>query len=305
MVLQALFPEVRSKQFRTLSIRKALSNDLPTIHDWATHEDWNPGQQDLMVYQQQQGLYVAEIGEKLVGCISALRYTQDFGFIGCYLVDMPHRGHGYGHHLWRHALNSLAGATIGLEGATALQNIYCQNGFVRTYHHIRYEVHRDSLSNLKINEADLNCLQPIRDLDFSRVNAYDKLHFASDRSAFLQSWLDCNTVNGVAYIQEGQIRGYGCIRPAVTGHRIGPLFADNAKIAKVILKHLGETLRLAKHHSGCTSFFLDIPQINPDAIALMQQIQARKCFSNCRMYLGTIPLSPTHQIYGNTTLEAG
>ena len=56
--------------------------------------------------------------------------------------------------------------------------------------------------------------------------------------------------------------GYGVIRPARNGYKIGPLFADDPSRAEALLMALRS--RVA---SGAPNY-LDVPKINPAAAAL-------------------------------------
>ena len=53
--------------------------------------------------------------------ISAVRYPEDFGFIGLYIVVPEQRGRGYGIQLWNAAMQRLAGCNIGLDGVIEQQ----------------------------------------------------------------------------------------------------------------------------------------------------------------------------------------
>ncbi|MCM1981645.1 GNAT family N-acetyltransferase [Lyngbya confervoides] len=285
---------------KRLHIRPATSADLGQIQAWALRENWNPGCHDLQVYQQQHGLFVGTVDHQLVGSIAALRYADSFGFIGCYLVDTAYRGRGYGRSLWNHALQVLAGATIGLEGAIAMEDTYEQSGFVRTFQHVRYRISAIALAQLAESPALTAGFRPVQALPFQEINAFDAQHFPCDRRTFLQRWLTQPQQQGLAYLQHGQVLGYGLIRPATLGHRLGPLFAQTPDIARGLISHLGRF----RSTSDCP-IFMDVPQSNPAALAMMEALQAQPCFSNCRMYRGTVPTLPMANIYGNTSLETG
>ncbi|WP_299486310.1 GNAT family N-acetyltransferase [Acaryochloris sp. IP29b_bin.137] len=274
-------------------IRPAQKQDLATIRAWAVQESWNPGRYDLEVYWQQNSLLVGWLADQPIGCISAAAYDADFGFLGCYLVDCRHRGHGYGRFLWEKAISSLPSGCIGLEGAVALQETYLRHGFVKSCLHVRHQLL--SGANGTIEKP----LQPIHTIPFEQVLDYDTRHFVGMRSHFLRHWLASPKMQGWGYMQAGQLQGYGLIRPAEMGYRIGPLFADSAAIAQTLLAAL------------CTvpppnqPIFMDVPTLNHQAKQLMKAVDAIPLFSNCRMYKGTFPQLPLQEIYGVTTLEMG
>jgi hypothetical protein len=51
--------------------------------------------------------------------------------------------------------------------------------------------------------------------------------------------------------------------------------------------------------------FLDVPEINPAAMALAERHRMREVFGCARMYLGPPPDLPHQAIYGVTTFELG
>lgn len=274
-------------------IRPAQREDLPHIRAWAVQESWNPGRYDLEVYWQQNSLLVGWLGDQPVGCISAASYGPEFGFLGCYLVDHRHRGHGYGRFLWDKAISSLPAHCIGLEGAVALQDTYLRHGFVKSCLHVRHQL----LSRPR--ERVPTALVPIHALPFEQILDYDTRHFVGMRSQFLQDWLASPNMQGWGYVQAEMLLGYGLIRPAEMGYRIGPLFANTAEVAKPLLATLLQIPPLDQ------PIFIDVPTINDQAKALMQTFDAMPLFSNCRMYKGSVPKLPQGEIYGVTTLEMG
>lgn len=71
---------------------------------------------------------------------------------------------------------------------------------------------------------------------------------------------------------------YGVIRKCVSGHKIGPLFADDLSIAERIFLALRSTV----HENE--PVFLDIPQPNEDALMLAEKYGMSVCFRTIRMY---------------------
>lgn len=274
-------------------IRPAQREDLPHIRAWAVQESWNPGRYDLEVYCQQNSLLVGWLAGQPIGCISAASYGPEFGFLGCYLVDYRHRGHGYGRFLWDKAISSLPVHCVGLEGAVALQDTYLRHGFVKSCLHVRHQLMSGSQDSLSAS------LTAIHTVPFEQILDYDTRHFGGMRSHFLHHWLASPDMQGWGYIQAGQLRGYGLIRPAEIGYRIGPLFADTADIAQKLLAAL--VAAPPPEHP----IFIDVPTINDSANQLMKGFAAIPLFSNCRMYKGTFPQLPLPEIYGVTTLEMG
>jgi hypothetical protein len=88
------------------------------------------------------------------------------------------------------------------------------------------------------------------------------------------------------------------MRPCQTGHKIGPLFAANASVAEQLL------VAFASRVPG-EPIFLDVPEINRDALALVARHGMKEVFGCARMVLGPIPKLPDAEIFGVTTFELG
>ena len=135
-------------------------------------------------------------------------------------------------------------------------------------------------------------------LPFERIDAYDRRHFPAPRSRFLQDWIQLPGGHALAVVDGGEIRGYAVMRPCRTGYKIGPLFAANAGLAESLL------VAIASRVPG-EPIFLDVPEINGDALALVARYRMSEVFGCARMVLGPIPELPVAEIFGVTTFELG
>ena len=135
-------------------------------------------------------------------------------------------------------------------------------------------------------------------LPFERIDAYDRGHFPAPRSEFLRSWIQRPGGHALAVVEDDAIRGYGVIRPCRTGYKIGPLFAANASLAEQLL------MALRSRVPG-EPIFLDVPEINRDALALVARHNMKEVFGCARMVLGPVPKLPDAEIFGVTTFELG
>jgi hypothetical protein len=94
------------------------------------------------------------------------------------------------------------------------------------------------------------------------------------------------------------LTGYGVIRACQTGYKIGPLFADDVRTADALLLALAE-------HAAEAPIFLDVPEVNPAALALVQRHGMKQVFETARMYTRGEPALATGHIFGVTTYELG
>src|SRR6202008_170042 len=101
-----------------------------------------------------------------------------------------------------------------------------------------------------------------------------------------------------ALVRGGGPAGWGVLRPCLKGFKIGPLVADDRAAAEAVLSAL-----LASVGGG--EVFLDVPAINPEALALARDLGFAPVFETARMYTGAIPSLRLERVFGVTTFELG
>lgn len=275
-------------------IRPMSRSELDFAVDLAAAEGWNPGLYDADAFYaaDPHGFLIGLLDGQPIGCISAVSYAGQFGFIGFYIVVPAQRGRGYDIQLWHAGMARLAGQTIGLDGVVAQQDNYKKSGFVWAYSNIRYEG-RTGLGSVA------PAVRPLAELPFDAVLAYDRACFPAQRTAFLQHWLRLPAAAALGYVEQGRLRGYGVIRPCRQGYKIGPLFADNAHIAEALL------VALAAAVLADAPLYLDVPEVNAPALALAQHFGMQAVFGTARMYVGPSPRLALERVFGVTTFELG
>lgn len=271
------------------------ADEVSFATDLAAAEGWNPGLFDAQAFYETdpQGFFLGLLDDKPIGCVSAVSYEGKFGFIGLYIVAPQYRGQGYGIQLWQHAIRRLQGHNIGLDGVVERQPQYAQSGFKLAYRNIRFE--GTASSSTAAHEA----LIDLGTMDFEKLLAYDAPFFPVERRAFLEAWLRMPNASSLGYLQNGELQGYGVIRQCRSGYKIGPLFADTPDIAEALFQGL-----LSKAEDGA-SVFLDVPEPNADALALVHRHRMQKVFETARMYTGEVPNIRLEYTYGITTFELG
>lgn len=90
-------------------IRTMNRSEIDLAVDLAADEGWNPGLYDADAFYaaDPNGFFIGLLNDEPVGCISAVSYEKQFGFIGFYIIKPGLRGKGYGLKLWQHAVNYL------------------------------------------------------------------------------------------------------------------------------------------------------------------------------------------------------
>lgn len=279
------------------AIRTMTRRDLDTAVSWATAEGWNPGQHDAGSFYatDPSGFLMGWLNDEPIAAISAVKYGESFGFLGFYIVKPEFRGQGYGFQIWQAGLTYLEGRTIGLDGVVAQQSNYLKSGFQLAYRNIRYKGFRRNVPHQAVTIPTV----PLSSIPLDAVIAYDRPFFPDDRQTFLQAWIKQLDCTALGVVENQTLLGYGVLRPCVQGYKVGPLFAENAEIAEALLD------ALIAQVDPDQPFYLDVPEVNPAAIAIAQKYGMTSMFETARMYRPTSPQLPTHKIFGVTTFELG
>ena len=102
----------------------------------------------------------------------------------------------------------------------------------------------------------------------------------------------------VSILEEGSLAGYGVARPTRNGYKVGPLFAKDVFLAERILSGLAEGVWGARLQ-------IDVPELNPIALEMIESLGFERVFDCGRMYKGPKPALPAQFIFGTTSLEFG
>ena len=135
-------------------------------------------------------------------------------------------------------------------------------------------------------------------MSWDELISYDRQHFPAERTRFLRHWIEQPQGAAKGVIFQGRLVGYGVIRACRTGFKVGPLFANEPPDAEELLAGLAAQVSDAP-------IYLDVPDVNSEAIALVERYRMTPVFSTVRMYTQGIPSVPMKQIFGATTLELG
>ncbi len=281
-------------------IRTMAPDEIAVAVDWAAAEGWNPGMDDAACFQtvDPQGFIGGWLNGQMISTISVVNYDDAFSFLGFYIVAEPYRGQGHGYALWQEAIKHAGTRLIGLDGVVAEQDNYRRSGFEFAYNNIRYGGAPKLPSNAWPPTGVT--IKPL-DIVGADLAAYDRQMFPAPRETFMKAWLSSpGHIARAARSATGEVCGYGAIRPCRTGHKIGPLFADNAMVARALVSDLIDAADL---DGG--EIFLDVPEPNAAAATIAQDLGLTPVFETARMYTGPAPKIDTARIFGVTTFELG
>ncbi|MGH6754805.1 MAG: GNAT family N-acetyltransferase [Bradyrhizobium sp.] len=278
----------------SLRIRPMRPDEIQVAVDWAAAEGWNPGFADDACFAavDPQGFLIAEIDGAPAATVSCVNYSDNFAFLGFYIVREDLRGLGYGLRIWNAAIAHAGPRVIGLDGVVAQQQNYRRSGFELAYANIRYG------GVVAAPAAPQANIVALTEIPLAMVEKYDATVFPAPRTAFLRAWINSPGHSGRALMRDGELAGWGVIRPCRNGHKIGPLVAADRATAEAVLSAL-----LAGAGGG--EIFLDVPGINRDAVALAQALGLAPVFETARMYTGAIAPLRLERVFGVTTFELG
>ena len=276
-----------------LRIRVMRPEEIALASNWAAAEGWNPGLADAACFATVDpgGFLIGELDGAPAATISCVNYDERFAFLGFYVVRDDLRGRGYGLRIWNAAIAHARPRTIGLDGVVAQQGNYRKSGFQLAYANIRYG------GRVAPAAAAPAGIVPLADVPFATVAADDATVFPAPRASFLRAWISARGHVGRALVRDGRFAAWGVIRPCRTGHKIGPLVADDRAAAEAVFAALVA--------AGPGEVFLDVPSVNRDAAALAHDHGLAPVFETARMYTGAIRPVRLERVFGVTTFELG
>lgn len=274
------------------SIRALNRAEIGLAVEWAAAEGWNPGVTDAACFAtvDPAGFLVAELDGAPAAVISVVNYDPHFAFLGFYIVRPDRRGQGIGLRLWQAGLAHAGARTIGLDGVVAQQANYASQGFAFAHRNIRFTGAPEA--------GETGETVDLAQVLFAAIEASDARVFPAPRAAFLKAWTTAPGHAGRAVLRNGRLAGWGVVRPARTGWKIGPLVAEDAEVADSLFR----ALRAA---AGSAAIVLDVPEPNADALALARRHGLSPVFETARMYRGSLRPATLEPVYGVTSFELG
>jgi len=282
---------IQPDRFRVEAMPRA---EVDRAIEAAAAEGWNPGLHDAECFWaiDPAGFFMGVLDGRVVGRASAVAYDDQFGFFGLFIVAPEFRGRGCGTAITEAALRYNGVRNLGLDGVVAMQSKYAQRGFRAVHRSIRH-----AFTPRRAAEPRAGVVSAAG-VPFEALVDYDARHFPTRRPGFLAGWIAQPGATALAFVEGGEIGGFGVIRACRKGRKIGPLFAEDDLVA--------ETLFSALCSAGIGEpVYLDVPEPNADAMALARRHGMTPEFECIRMYLRGDPGLPLDCIYGVTAFEVG
>ena len=279
----------------SLNVRPFEETDRTAIFGWIEALGWNPGERDgeCLLATDPAGLFVVEKDGVAAACASGIAYDGRCGFGGGLIVDPAWRGRHASTVLamYRHVAAYLGERCVGMDAMPSSQPFFAAVGCCSAYRHLRFE---GPLPGGRPSEA----IVPLGEVRFEDVCDYDAANFPARRERFLRVWLEAYGPGGWACVRGGRLAGFGVLRRARRGWRVGPLQADDSETAEDLLRAMGAAI-------GGGDAALDVPESNAAAMALVRRLGLREAFATERMYLRGVPDVSTARTYSIASYEFG
>ena len=271
---------------------------------WAAGEGWNPGIDDSALFHatDPSGFFITHLNDCPVAGISLVKHSAEQSFLGLYLCLPEYRGTGIGLATWNHALASVSGHCVGLDGVVEQQDNYRQSGFSYHFGNMRYSgpltpslisalAVNSSQSTVKISLATPN--------DCHSIVEYDAIIGGFKRHSFIDAWLTpCDTRQTFLALEDDAVVGMVGIRKCIEGFKVGPLLGNSSAIALSLIYSAADI-------ANGENIMLDVPDKNLAAVELAKSLNLQPIFETARMYRGPAPVIDLGRLFGAATLELG
>lgn len=280
-------------------IRKMTRPEMDVMISNALKEDWFESYDvlDAFATLDSDGFFVGEIDGKIIGHVSFVRYEENYGFVGYYIIIPEYRHQGYGLRLWREGIKHMEGCNIGLDAVAEEIPVYKKAGFKICFDSWRF------VGVSKVMPMDSHIVKYDETL-LDQICEYDRKCFPSRRREFLKAWLSVPHGHAVAYIEDGVIKGYGAMHRTTESNEISPCFGDDEHIAKAIYVALINCL------GDDVPVHWNVPEDNPAAVKLIKelaeyQVKIRGTEPLTRMYTGDAPDIDSSKVWSLTSFSIG
>ncbi|XP_025096534.1 uncharacterized protein LOC112565344 [Pomacea canaliculata] len=254
-------------------VRRMGMRDLQTVKTLMRSEGWNVdfGNMAAVFRIQPAAFFVVETATgDVIGHCSACVLDKEVAMLSYLLVDNQHQKQGLGSLLMQAAALVLGSRTICFYSVEDAIPFYEKRGFQKR----RFQA---LVRDFSLAHEDFDHLSPPMTfsifkssaVDFSDVNAYDKIVHGIERGEYLRKWiLGSQNVSFVA-LESTSDRVIGYISMSFASGRwdINPLYADSDDVALHLLKRaaeeVGEPIRT----------YVRIPADSSSAIRLFQRLR--------------------------------
>ncbi|KAG8190174.1 hypothetical protein JTE90_011899 [Oedothorax gibbosus] len=239
------------------TIRKMTREDVPgTLHVWkdtGLQEGTNCPYNWLEVDKDAVNIAVKDTGE-IIGVCSAVIHHEDMAFLGMYAVRKAYQGLGIGMKLWNACVEHI-GTRNGILNAVPdkTDKYRTKGGFpiLETSWSVAVNVIYNPVNHEVLSDEPPEGIDivPFQESHLPAMFEYDLALMGYKREKALE--LNCKKLDSRTFVAldgENMSVGFGTIKMSCNKAlgQVGPLYADDPKVAEVILKRLIVSLPKAK-----------------------------------------------------------
>ncbi len=234
---------------------------------------WNqlPADWLRLLTREPRGCFKATAAGRLLGTVTTIVYGTELAWIGMMLVHPDARRQGIGTQLMRHAIDSLLAQgvkSIALDATPAGRPLYEQLGFKVSAEWQRWS---------RVTGEGISAAPSQEEVELASVHSLVSSHRELDYSAFgVDRWSWIERLAEVSHVVASG-HGFGLLRTGRTANYLGPVIADDAAQAEILIQGL-----LQRPLGPC---LWDVPPGNAPAESLAKQFGFQPARVLYRMWL--------------------
>ena len=266
-----------------IQVRRMKKTEVEMALEWAARSGSDGG---LWQAVDSAGLLLGLVDGEPAGAVAALRYSRAFGFIGLHTVQRAFRDSGVGEALWRSAMKHLSGGCVGVDARSDQRSDCVKYGFSLSHRNIRYQGTTDG------GKDESRGITGLKHIGLGRAEEYDVAVFPASRAKLLRHWMNRRGGTALGIELDGRCVGYGVVVECEHGYHIGPLYAASPELAEVLLAALKTWPPKGR------AVYLNVPEVNPPAVAVAKRQGMRKAGETYRMYAAGKPRMAVDNWFG-------
>jgi GNAT superfamily N-acetyltransferase len=263
-----------------LTLRYLTAADIPFADALRASAGWNqtPADWQRFIELSPRGCLLGECEGRPVATATTIAYGRELGWIGMMLVHPEFRRRGIARVLMQHSIEILQNAgvkSIKLDATPAGREVYLRIGFKDEYTLTRYQAD---------NRARNTTNSPIRTFksgDLPKIIELDRAATGVCRESLLTRLIS-DSLKTLIHETDGEITGYGVLRPGFLAAYLGPVVATNPTHAQQIACAVADG-----------KIFCDLPDQNHAAAAWAKSQNFTPQRTLTRMYRGENITAPS------------
>jgi len=216
-----------------LEIGRLAPGELADAEALVREAGWNQTAEDWKIFLDVGTVYAIRDGSRVIATAATLPYGGSFAWISMVLISGDYRRQGLATRLMERCIADLtaAGLVPILDATPAGRTVYLGIGFEDSWPFQRMLLREPANLHVEAEPA----VQPVTDVDWNELCAYDAKFFGADRSAMLSRLRGRLPEAEFLVRRDGKIAGFLLGRKGRRASQIGPLVADDEDAALALL----------------------------------------------------------------------